>query len=171
KINFDDNVESNEIMNNQVKEKENHLEGYRKVHKGVYEEVQWKDYKKENNDKSTRQTTKKDDEVPKPLVTVAEVYSAMKIIVCYKEQENSESNLSLKELEFLKKLFKKYNHVNKKSKKQSRITSFFTSQDSYSNDLYLQNFYLQDSYPQDPSQDLYSQDSYPQNSYLMTHIL
>ncbi|CAG8631829.1 5441_t:CDS:2 [Racocetra fulgida] len=40
-------------------------------------------------------------------------------------EEVLESNLTLKELGFLKKLLKEYKLIYKKSKKQSKITSFF----------------------------------------------
>ncbi|CAG8712939.1 8521_t:CDS:1 [Racocetra fulgida] len=127
---------------------------------------------KKNNDKPTRQKIEKEneDEVLESLVTVAKVCSAIKTIVHYEEQDNSESNLLLDKLEFLRKLLKEYKHIFEKSKKQSKITSFFIFPNSYSNDSHLHDFYpydlySQDSYPHDLYfQDLYLQDSYSYNS-------
>ncbi|CAG8682506.1 15464_t:CDS:2, partial [Dentiscutata erythropus] len=91
-------------------------------------------------------------------------------IVRYEEQESSESNLSLEELGFLRKLLREYKRVYEKSKKQTKITSFFNFQDSrsYSQDSPFQDQYSQDqdSHFQDPYyQDTYSQDMYSQGSY------
>ncbi|CAG8574383.1 16615_t:CDS:2, partial [Racocetra fulgida] len=108
----------------------------------------------EIDDKPTRQKIEEEgeDEVPEPLVIVAE--------------ENSESNLSLDELGFLRKLLKEYKHVFEKLKKQSKIISFFTFPDLYFNNSHLQDSYPYDLYSQDLyPHDLYSQDLYPQGSY------
>ncbi|CAG8706520.1 4589_t:CDS:2, partial [Dentiscutata heterogama] len=115
------------------------------------------DETKENN-KLIGQEDEDKDEVPDLLVVATEAYDTMQTIICYEEQESSESNLSFEELEFLRKLLKKYKYVHEKSKKQTKITSFFNLQDSYS---YSQDSSLQDLYFQDP----YSQDLYFQNSY------
>ncbi|KAF0452395.1 CENP-b protein 1 [Gigaspora margarita] len=88
-----------------------------------------------------------EDGEPDPPVSAAKVCNAMQTVIHYEEQENSESNLTLVELGFLRKLLKKYKHIYEKSKKQTRITSFFDSQD-----LYLHN----------------SSDPYPQESYSKT---
>ncbi|CAG8790378.1 18785_t:CDS:1, partial [Racocetra fulgida] len=130
----------------------------------------------DENEESVRQEIKDEDEVPDPPVTAAEVFNAMQTVIRYEEQENSESNLSLEELEFLRNLLKEYKRVYEKSKKQQKITSFFNFQsshpydsqlqDTYSKDLYFQDSYSQDLYLQDSySQDLYLQDSYSQDSY------
>ncbi|CAG8600061.1 5802_t:CDS:2, partial [Cetraspora pellucida] len=51
-----------------------------------------------------------DDEVPDPSVTATEVYNAIKTVICYKKQKNSELNLFFEELSFLKQLLKEYKH-------------------------------------------------------------
>ncbi|CAG8797511.1 10650_t:CDS:1, partial [Dentiscutata erythropus] len=78
------------------------------------------------NDISTGQAIEEDDkdEAPELLVIVAEVYSAIQTIVHYEEQENLETNPSLKELEFLKKLLKEYKHINEKTKKHQGLLIF-----------------------------------------------
>ncbi|CAG8609799.1 3798_t:CDS:1, partial [Racocetra fulgida] len=127
----------------------------------------------EENEELIGQKDEDEDEVPNSLVAAAEAYDAMQTIICYEEQESSKSNLSLEELEFLRKLLKEYKCIHEKSKKQTKITSFFNFQDlySYSQDSSLQGLssqdpYSQDLYSQDPySQDLYSQDLYSQDSY------
>ncbi|CAG8599072.1 1667_t:CDS:2 [Gigaspora rosea] len=50
-----------------------------------------------------------DDEEPPPLPVIAkEVYNAIQTVLRYEEQTNSESNLELAELEFLRKLNNNY---------------------------------------------------------------
>ncbi|CAG8574686.1 19489_t:CDS:2 [Racocetra fulgida] len=74
----------------------------------------------------------------------------MQTVIRYEEQENSESNITLEGLRFLRKLLKEYKHYSQDS----------YLQESYSQDSCLQESYSQDSYPQDShSQDSYSQDS------------
>ncbi|CAG8832482.1 43177_t:CDS:1 [Gigaspora margarita] len=88
-----------------------------------------------------------EDRVPDLPVSAAEICNAMQTIIHYKEQKNLESNLTPVELGFLRRLLKKYKHIYKKSKKQTKITSFFNSQDLYfhnSSDLYPQGSYFQD---------------------------
>ncbi|CAG8789031.1 6822_t:CDS:2, partial [Gigaspora rosea] len=124
----------------------------------------------DENEESVSQEIEDEDEVPDPPVTAAEVFNAMQTVIRYEEQENSESNLSLEELGFLRNLLKEYKRVYEKSKKQKKITSFFNFQGSHSYDshpdLYFQDLYSQDPYPQDSySQDSYSQGPYSQDSY------
>ncbi|CAG8815340.1 28440_t:CDS:2, partial [Gigaspora margarita] len=140
----------------------------------------------DENEESVRQEIDDEDEVPDPPVIAAKAFNTIQTIIHYEEQEISESNLSLKELGFLRNLLKEYKRIYEKSKKQKKITSFFNFQGSYSydshpqdtypQDLYFQDLYSQDSYPQDLyfqgsysqdsyPQDLYSQDSYSQNLY------
>ncbi|CAG8666788.1 14370_t:CDS:2, partial [Racocetra fulgida] len=63
---------------------------------------------KENEKGSTEQEIEDEDELPEPPVTAAEVYNAMQTVIRYEEQENSESNITLEGLGFLRKLLKKY---------------------------------------------------------------
>ncbi|CAG8797369.1 15300_t:CDS:2, partial [Cetraspora pellucida] len=51
-----------------------------------------------------------EDEVPDSPITAAKVFNAMQTAIRYEEQENSESNLSLEELGFLKNLLKEYKY-------------------------------------------------------------
>ncbi|CAG8798322.1 22986_t:CDS:2 [Gigaspora margarita] len=95
-----------------------------------------------------------EDKVPDLLVIAAEVFNAMQTVIHYKEQEISELNFSLEELEFLKNLLKEYKYIYKKLKKQKKITN------SYSQDPYSQDSYFQDSYSRGP----YFQDSDLQKS-------
>ncbi|CAG8641077.1 11647_t:CDS:2 [Racocetra persica] len=168
----DQHIESNVLLdNNEVETIISNLLDEKEIldDEGIISMVQ----AKKNNDKPTEQKIEEEDEdkVPEPLVIVAEVYSTMQTVIRYKEQENSESNLLLDELGFLRKLLKEYKHVYEKSKKQLKITSFFTFPDSYSNSSYLQDSYPYDLYSQDSypynlySQDLYLQDSYFYNSH------
>ncbi|CAG8770289.1 2623_t:CDS:1, partial [Racocetra fulgida] len=85
-----------------------------------------------------------EDRVPDPPVSAAEVCNAMQTVIHYKEQENAESNLTPVELGFLRRLLKKYKHIYEKSKKQTKITSFFDSQDLY---LHNSSLHLHDLYP------------------------
>ncbi|CAG8519198.1 14875_t:CDS:2, partial [Cetraspora pellucida] len=124
----------------------------------------------EENEELIGQKDEDKDEEPDPPVTAVEAYDAMQTIVRYEEQESLESNLSLEELGFLRKLLREYKCVYEKSKKQTKITSFFNFQDSrsYSQDSPFQDQYSQDqdSHFQDPYyQDTYSQDMYSQGSY------
>ncbi|CAG8721496.1 34107_t:CDS:1, partial [Racocetra persica] len=106
------------------------------------------------NEELIGQKDKDEDKIPNLLVAAAEAYDTIQTIIHYKEQESSELNLSLEELEFLRKLLKEYKRVYEKSKKQTKITSFFKLQGSYS---YFQDSSLQDLSSQNPySQDLYS---------------
>jgi len=69
-----------------------------------------------------------DEKPPPPSVIAKEVYNAIQTVLRYEEQTNSESNLELAELEFLQKLNNNYRRVYGKSKKQTPITTFFTSE-------------------------------------------
>ncbi|CAG8834827.1 24189_t:CDS:1 [Racocetra persica] len=103
------------------------------------------------NEESVEQEIEDEDKVLNLPITAAEVFNAMQTVIRYEEQKNSESNLFLEELEFLKNLLKEYKHIYEKSKKQQKITSFFNFQSSYSYDSQPQDTY---------SRDLYFQDSY-----------
>ncbi|CAG8722473.1 2382_t:CDS:2, partial [Dentiscutata heterogama] len=131
----------------------------------------------DENEESVSQEIEDKDEVPNLSVTAAKVFNAMQTVIRYKEQENLESNLSLKELVFLRNLFKEYKHVYEKSIfprfvfPRPLFSRFVFPrfifprpylQDSYSQDSYFQGSYFQDSY----SQNLYSQESDLQESDL-----
>ncbi|CAG8550046.1 25051_t:CDS:2 [Cetraspora pellucida] len=77
----------------------------------------------DENEKLVEQEIDK-DEVPDLPVIAAEVFNAMQIVIYYEEQENSESNLSLKELGFLRNLLKEYKCTNEISKNKKKLLVF-----------------------------------------------
>ncbi|CAG8717457.1 18478_t:CDS:1, partial [Racocetra persica] len=129
-----------------------------------------------NEEELTEQEIENEDEVSDSPVTTAKVCNTIQTIIRYEEQENSESNFTLKKLGFLRKLLKEYKLIYEKSKKQSKITSFFNFQDScfhdsspydsFPHDSYSENLYSQDHSQNSYFQYSYLQDSYPQDWYL-----